>query len=66
MNWLLPVVAVFLVLSAWDGHRQGFIKKLVGIVSLVLTLVVTAAASPLVAEALKEHTGLRETLAKFW
>ena len=62
MNWLLPVVAVFLALSAWDGHRQGFIKKLVGIVSLVLTLVVTAAASPLVAEALKEHTGLRETL----
>ena len=62
MNWLLPVVAVFLVLSAWDGHRQGFIKKLVGIVSLVLTLVVTAAASPLVAEALKKHTGLRETL----
>ena len=37
MNWLLPVVAVFLVLSAWDGHRQGFIKKLVGIVSLVIT-----------------------------
>lgn len=62
MNWLLPAVAVFLVLAAWDGHRKGFIRKLVGIVSLVLTLVVTAAASPLVAEFLKEHTGLYTVL----
>ena len=55
MNWLLPAVVVFLILAAWDGHRKGFIKKLVGIVSLVLTLVLTSAASPLVAEFLKEH-----------
>lgn len=58
MNWLLPAVVVFLVLAAWDGHRKGFIKKLVGIVSLALTLVVTSVASPLVAEFLKEHTSL--------
>ena len=58
MNWLLPAVVVFLILAAWDGHRKGFIKKLVGIVSLVLTLVLTSVASPLVAELLKEHTGI--------
>ena len=58
MNWLLPAVVVFLILAAWDGHRKGFIKKLVGIVSLVLTLVLTSVASPLVAEFLKEHTGI--------
>ena len=57
MNWLLPAVAVFLILAAWDGHRKGFIKKLVGIVSLVLTLVFTSVASPLVAEFLRENTG---------
>ncbi len=55
MNWLLPAVVVFLILAAWDGHRKGFIKKLVGIVSLVLTLVLTSAASPLVAEFLLCH-----------
>ena len=62
MNWLLPAVAVFLILAAWDGHRKGFIRKLVGIISLALTLVVTSVASPLVAQFLKEHTGLYTVL----
>lgn len=62
MNWLLPAVAVFLLLAAWDGYRKGFIKKLVGIVGLVLTLVLTQAASPFVAEFLKENTGLYTAL----
>lgn len=62
MNWLLPAVAVFLLLAAWDGHRKGFIKKLVGIVSLALTLVLTSIASPVVAAFLKDHTGLFDTL----
>ena len=62
MNWLLPAVAVFLILAAWDGHRKGFIKKMVGIVSLALTLVLTSVVSPLVAEFLKNSTGLYSTL----
>ena len=62
MNWLLPAVVVFLILAAWDGHRKGFIRKLVGIISLALTLVVTSVASPLVAQFLKEHTGLYTVL----
>ena len=62
MNWLLPAVAVFLLLAAWDGHRKGFIKKLVGIVSLALTLILTSIASPFVAEFLKSYTGIYSTL----
>lgn len=58
MNWLLPAVAGFLALSAWDGHRKGFIKKSVGIVSLVVTLALTSAAAPYMKELLKEHTEL--------
>ena len=58
MNWLLPAVALFLALAAWDGHRKGFIKKAVGIVGLVLTLVLTSMASPYVAGFLRESTGL--------
>ena len=58
MNWLLPAVAGFLALSAWDGHRKGFIKKSVGIVSLVVTLALTSMAAPYITELLKEHTEL--------
>jgi len=58
MNWLLPAVALFLVLSAWDGHRKGFIRKIVGVLSLILTLIVTSVVSPYLHTFLKESTGV--------
>lgn len=58
MNWLVPAVALFIILSAWDGHRKGFIRKIVGVLSLVLTLFVTSAVSPYLYRYLKESTGL--------
>ena len=67
MNWLVPAVAGFLALAAWDGHRKGFIKKSVRILSMVLTLIATSALSPLVMGFLKEQTamdrGLQESIA---
>lgn len=53
MNWLLPVILLFLLLCAWDGHRKGLIRKSVGILSLALTLVLTAVLTPMVAAVLK-------------
>ena len=58
MNWLLPAVALFLVLSAWDGHRKGVIRKIVGGLSLILTLIVTSVVSPYLHTFLKESTGV--------
>lgn len=58
MNWLLPAVGLFILLSAWDGHRKGFIRKIVGVLSLVLTLVITSVVSPYLHTFLKESTGL--------
>lgn len=58
MNWLLPAVALFLVLSAWDGHHKGFIRKIVGVLSLILTLIVTSVVSPYLHTFLKESTGV--------
>ena len=49
MNWLVPAVAGFLVLAAWDGHRKGFIKKSVRVLSMVLTLIASSALSPHIA-----------------
>jgi len=62
MNWLLPAVLIFLLLAALDGHRKGFIKKSVGIVSLVLTLFLTSAAVPYMAAFLREKTALYKVL----
>lgn len=58
MNWLLPAVGLFILLSAWDGHHKGFIRKIVGVLSLVLTLIITSVVSPYLHIFLKESTGL--------
>lgn len=64
MNWLLLAVVAFLFLAAWDGHRKGFIKKSVGIVSMILTLTVTSIATPYIAKFLQEQTALDSVLQK--
>ena len=58
MNWLLPAVGLFILLSTWDGHRKGFVRKIVGVLSLVLTLIITSVVSPYLHTFLKESTGL--------
>ena len=58
MNWLLPAVGLFIILSAWDGHHTGFIRKIVGVLSLALTLIITSVVSPYLHVFLKESTGL--------
>ena len=57
MNWLLPAVGLFIILSAWDGHHKGFIRKIVGVLSLALTLIITSVVSPYLHVFLKESTG---------
>ena len=58
MNWLLPAVGLCIILSAWDGHHKGFIRKIVGVLSLALTLIITSVVSPYLHVFLKESTGL--------
>lgn len=53
INWLLPVTAAILAVAAWDGHKKGLIRKLVGVVSLVLTLFLTSALNPFITEVLQ-------------
>ena len=64
MNWLLPAVLIFLLFMAWDGHRKGFIKKSVGMVSWILTFVLTSVTVPYITEFLKEKTALYRVLKK--
>ena len=62
MNWLIFAVVGFLILSAGDGHRKGFIKKSVGIVSIALTLFLTSAVSSYIMTFLKEKTKMHHVL----
>ena len=62
MNWLVFAVVGFLALSAWDGHRKGFIKKSVRVVSIALTLFLTSSVSSYLMTYLKEKTGLHGVL----
>lgn len=62
MNWLAFAVVGFLILSAWDGHRNGFIKKSVGIVSIALTLFLTSVVYSYLIIFLKEKTALYRVL----
>lgn len=62
MNWLLPAVLLFLLIAAGDGHRKGFIKKSVGLVSWGVTFLVTSIGVPYIAEFLKEKTELHRVL----
>ena len=56
------MVAGFLLLSAADGYRKGFIKKSVGIVSMALTLFLTSSVSSYITTYLKEKTSLYRVL----
>lgn len=62
MNWLLPAVILVLVLTAWDGHRKGFIRKSVGLVSWIVTFFITSVSIPYITEFLKEETELYRVL----
>lgn len=64
MNWLLFAVVGFLILASLDGHRKGFIKKSVGIISITLTLFLTSAISSYIMVLLKEKTALYRVLQR--
>lgn len=64
MNWLLPAALLFVLFSTIDGHKKGFIKKSVGLVSLILTLAVASVTTPYIAAYLQEETALYDTLCR--
>jgi len=58
MDWLFPAVIFVLVAAAWDGHRKGFIRKSVGLVSWIITFVITSISIPYITDFLKNETEL--------
>lgn len=62
MNWLLIVVVVFLIISALNGYRLGFIKKLFTTLSFIITIIAASAMAPHVSEFLENNTPVYDTI----
>ncbi len=62
MNWLLIAVIVLLLGLTIIGYCRGFMKMLVSMAALLLTLGITWYAAPKVAEVLERHTPIYDTV----
>ncbi|WP_343210182.1 CvpA family protein [Anaerolentibacter hominis] len=60
MNWLLAAVIALLVIYALAGRRQGFIRTVFSMLSLLVALTVSVAVSPMISRMLKESNTVFE------
>ncbi|WP_394524486.1 CvpA family protein [Lacrimispora sp. JR3] len=63
-NWLSVIVGAYLIGMVLYGHHRGFIRLVVSMLALVLSLTIVRAALPVVTEYLKENTGLQQTISE--
>lgn len=63
MSWLLIGVLVFLVIMALIGAYNGFAKMLLSVASLVLALVISWVATPMITTTLIEKTGIEKAIS---
>lgn len=62
MNILTIVILAIFLLFAWSGFQKGLIRKLAGIVSLALSVILVSVALPYITEFLKSETPVYELL----
>jgi uncharacterized membrane protein required for colicin V production len=62
MNWLLIIVVALLIISALNGYRLGFIKKLFTTFSFIITIIAASAMAPHISEFLKENTSMYDSI----
>lgn len=63
MNWLLIVVLGIIGIFTYTGHREGFIKTMFSLFSLLIALVITVSVSPYVSKALQNNDNIKEYLS---
>lgn len=64
MNWLTILVLVILIGFAFKGRRDGFIKTVFSIVSVILALILTCVLTPYIGNMLQENKPLFESIYK--
>lgn len=62
MNILTIVILAIFLLFAWSGFQKGMVRKLAGIVSLALSVILVSVALPYITDFLKSETPVYELL----
>ncbi|GLC80871.1 CvpA family protein [Lacrimispora brassicae] len=62
-NWLSVVAGIYLLGMVLYGHYRGFIRLVVSMLAVVLSLTVVRVSLPTVTGFLKENTGLQQTIS---
>ncbi|MDR0923158.1 MAG: CvpA family protein [Hungatella sp.] len=63
-NWLSVAAGVYLLGMVLYGHHRGFIRLVVSMLAVVLSLTIVRVALPTVTGYLKENTGLQQTISE--
>lgn len=58
MNWLTIVVLLILVVSMIIGYKKGFVRLVVSLLAVLLTMLIVAAITPYMGDTIKSQTGL--------
>lgn len=63
-NWLSVGTAVFLLAMVLYGHYRGFLRIVVSLVALIVTLVIVRMGTPYVTSFLLQNTGVRDAMER--
>ncbi len=63
-NWLSVIAGVYLLGMVLYGHHRGFIRLVVSIFAMILSLTVVRVSLPAVTTYLKENTTLQQTVSQ--
>ena len=63
-NWLSVAAGIYLLGMIMYGHHRGFIRLVVSMFAVVISLTVVRASLPVVTEYIKENTGLKQTISE--
>lgn len=62
MNWLTIAVLTMLILFAFIGYKRGLIKKVVSLLSLIITLILVSFLTPYISQFIQERTPIYKSI----
>lgn len=63
-NWLSVIAGIYLLGMILYGHYKGFIRLVVSMLAVILSLTIVRVALPTVTEFLKENTKIQQTISE--
>ncbi|GLB27909.1 hypothetical protein LXJ15735_41500 [Lacrimispora xylanolytica] len=63
-NWLSVIAGIYLLGMVLYGHYKGFIRLVVSMLAVILSLTIVRVALPTVTEFLKENTKIQQTISE--